>query len=88
MQNGCFIQLLPPSARDDGRGRLTINNVKLEDEGDYVCSAVGVHGRFQIEVRLEVDFSERLLLYLTMSGVFLIIFFVFLQPMTVIYHFV
>ena len=53
-----FFQRIPASASDDGRGRLTLRGVALEDAGDYICSVVDVSGTFQTTARLEVDYSK------------------------------
>ena len=53
-----FFQRIPASASDDGRGRLTLRSVALEDAGDYICSVVDVAGTFQTTARLEVDYSK------------------------------
>ncbi|XP_076452135.1 basement membrane-specific heparan sulfate proteoglycan core protein-like isoform X4 [Babylonia areolata] len=49
-------QRLPPSASDDGQGRLTLRNVALEDADDYICTVLDVPGNYQTTARLQVDY--------------------------------
>ncbi len=54
----CLLQGLPFGA-SDVNGRLTIRSASASDDGQYVCSAIGVPGDHRATATLIVDsFSE------------------------------
>ena len=54
-----YSQALPARA-SDANGRLTITQVRREDSGLYICSAIGIDGNFRATGRLRVERSKYL----------------------------